>query len=463
MKMYKRALVLSLAMMLLCAMSAPVVAQEQSTVQGTGELTVESVLDILPDSTDDNADLSRGAFAAMLAYAAGISPVEDINREELPPDLRSDAWYAPQMAALYKRNILKGYPDKKICPDSPITGIEAIALIARTLGVPEHSPAEDVNVEGVQKNHWGYILYSWLEKGGLASGLKHIAEPIKPDEAAEILVNVFGTDKEAKAILDEANEKNKDINSMRAKGAMSMKINMETQDGSLLPVNTDATFNSEISKDMVIHQIVETSVPDIAKSGALQKITIEEYLDKDYIYVLAGGQDGQKKWMKMKNPVPMAFDKQFISQQKEMMKGFEGMVHYRLLGNEMLDGKKVYKIAVYSRIDDMVKLFDMLGSVGEQEKQALGAANSIIKSIYMSGIMYVGVEDKLVYKADIAATISMDAEKQKGSPAVISSMEMEASYDYYDYNADINAVIPDEAKNAEEIDLNNPDATKNAQ
>lgn len=461
--MYKKALVLGFILVLAFTMSMPALAQEAANTQEIQELTEDSVLGVLPESIESNAALSRGAFAAMLAYAAGISPAKDINPGELPQDLEADAWYSAQIMALYKRNILKGYPDKKIYPENPITGIEVIALIARTLGVLEFSPARDVSLDGIQKNHWGYTLYSWLEKEGLGFGIEDVTKPIKPDEAARILVYVFGTDKEAKAIVDEANARNKDVNSMRAKGTMSMNMNMATSDGSILPVNTDATFNSEISKDMILHQTMEASVPNIASSGDAQKVVIEEYMDKDYIYLLTDGQDGQKKWMKMKNPVPMAFDKQFISQQQEMMKGFEGMVHYRLLGKETLDGREVYKMAVYSRIDDMVKLFDMLGSIGEQKKQTLGAANNIIKSIYMSGVMYMGVEDKLVYKAEIAAMISMDTEKQKGSPVVISSMEMEASYDYYDYNADISVKIPDEAKNAEEINLNNSNSTEEGQ
>ncbi|MDI3481694.1 MAG: hypothetical protein PWQ97_1349 [Tepidanaerobacteraceae bacterium] len=463
MKMYKKALVLALVLMLISAMGVPVLAEETSTVQQAEELTVESVLQILPDSANADADLSRGAFAAMLAYAAGISPAEDIAQDELPPDVEKDAWYAPQVAALYKSNIFKGYPGKKIYPENPITGIEAIALIARALGVPEQSPAEDVDVKGINRDHWGYVFYSWLEKEGLGFGIEDVEKPIKPEEAAKMLVSVFGTDKEAKAIVDEANEKNKDVNSMRAKGTISMKINIASSDGTLLPINTDATFNSEISKDMMLHQTMEASVPNITSSGDAQKVVIEEYMDKDYIYIQTFTQDGQQKWIKMKNPVPMVFDKQYISQQREIMKGFEGMVHYRLLGKEMLDGKEVYKMAIYSRINDMAKLFDMLGSIGEQEKMTLSEANSIIKSIYTSGIMYIGIEDGLAYKADMAATISMDAEKQAGSPAVINSMEMEMSYDYYDYNKNITVEIPDEAKNAEEIDLNNVGSTEDNQ
>lgn len=465
--MFKKAWIMGLILAVSLTMSVPALAQEPAQTQETQELTAESVLKVLPegsvDLSDSDATLSRGAFAAMLAYAAGISSNGDLDRSKLPPDFKPDAWYAGQVAALCENNILKGLPDKKIYPENPITGIEAMALIARTLGIPESSPAPDIKVDGIQEGHWGYVLYSWLQKEGLALENIDPAKPINPDTAAKLLVNVFGTDREAKAIVDEANARNKDLDSMRAKGTMAMKMNMVAPDGSLMPVNTNMTFNTEISKDMVIHQTLETAMPDMNNADAAQTVTIEEYIDKDYIYMLVAGQDGQKNWTKMKNPVPMVFDKQFISQQQEMMNGFEGMVHYRLMGKETLDGKEVYKMAMYSRIDDILKLFDMLGSVGEQEKQALGAANSILKSIYMSGIIYMGVEDGLVYKADMTATILMDTEKQEGSPVAISSMDMEMSYDYYDYNADISINIPDEAKNAEELDLNNLPSTQEEQ
>jgi len=460
--LFKKAWVLGLILVLALSASVPVLAQESEDVQEPEELqelTVESVLNVLPegsvDLSDPDATLSRGAFAAMLAYAAGISSDGDADESKLPSDLPPDAWYAEQIAALYDSNILKGSADNKVYPENPITGIEAMALIARTLGIPESSPAPDVKVDGIQEGHWGYDLYSWLQKEGLVLENVDISKPVNPDTAANLLVNAFGTDRQAKAIVDEANARNKDIKSMRAKGTMAMKMNMAAPDGSSTPVNTNITFNIEMSKDMVIHETLETAIPNMDNADAAQTVTIEEYIDKDYIYILIPGQDGEQNWTKMKNPVSMVFDEQFMSQQQQMMNGFDGLVHYRLLGKETLDGKEVYKIATYSRIDDITKLFDMLGSVGDQEKQALGAANAILKSIYVSGVTYLGVEDGLVYNADMTASILLDTEMQKDSPAAISSMYMEASFDYYDYNADITIDIPDEAKDAEELDLNN--------
>lgn len=466
--MFKKMWVLALIVALALSLSVPVFAQEPLQTQEVQELTVEDVLKVLPVSSMDlsspNAVLSRGDFAAMLAYAAGIpsSKVSDVSK--LPSDLKADAWYAGPVMALHERNILKGYSDKKIYPENKITGIEAMALVARTLGIPESAPAPDTSVEGINEDHWGFALYSWLEKEGLALENVDIAKPVHPDSAAKLLVNIFGTDKEAKAIVDESNAKSKDLKSMRIKGTMSLKMNMESTDGTPIPISTEATFNSEFSKDMVIHQTIETVLPDEKNPGATQKVNIEEYMDKDYIYMLVPDKNGTEKWTKVKNPVSVVFDKDFISQQQEMLKGFDGLVHYRLLGKETMDGKQVYKLAVYSRIDDMSKLMSMLGSsMGDQEKQALGTVNNLLKSIYIRGIIYMGVDDSLVYNADLDANILMNTDEQTESPVVINSMDIEMNYNYYDYNADINIKIPEEAQKAQEIDLKNPPSDNNSQ
>ena len=56
-------------------------------------------------------------------------------------------WYAGAVKALYDRNILRGFADK-VYPDASITGIEAVALVARTLGIPEDVVAQGQEING---------------------------------------------------------------------------------------------------------------------------------------------------------------------------------------------------------------------------------------------------------------------------------------------------------------------------
>lgn len=440
--MLKRYFALVLVFTLLFSWSSLAFAKENMSVS---EVTVEKLLEISKTPAEDN--VSRGAFAAMLVYAAGISESAIDNESDLPEDFNSDIWYAKSVKALWDRNIMRG-SSGKVNPDEGITGIEAMVTIARVLGVSERF-ASSKEIKNLPQDHWGYPTYAWLSEEGL---LLEDIDPLKDlnaKMAAELLVKVFGTDQQVKAIVEESTEKNKEIKAFRASGHMAIEINMVDEKDEVIPMKTNASFNSEFSRS-AIHQTVETLIPIVNES-----IKIEQYMDKEYIYTLIPGEDKEDKWIKMKNFVPAIFEEDFIAQQQGWSKELEELVHYRLLGTEKIDGEDCYKIAMYTRLDDINQLLDKMGTMGIQEKEALKAANDVLQSISMKGLMYIGVEDGLVKKATTNAIISMDLEKQKDSPAAIKSMLMDMEYNYKDYNEDFSIEIPEEAKNADEIDLGN--------
>jgi hypothetical protein len=165
---------------------------------------------------------------------------------------------------------------------------------------------------------------------------------------------------------------------------------------------------------------------------------MEQYMDKEYIYTSTpeGG------WMKMGNPVPMVFDEEFIAKQLEISKGLDDLIYYRMLGKEEVEGKEAYKIAFYSRIGDISKIYESLGTaLDANTKEALAKSNDLIDFMSMRGIQWVGVEDGLTYKADMDISMGM---KGEGAEAMVMEMTMKAFY--YDYDADIDIVIPEEAK-----------------
>lgn len=444
--MFKRFFSLTLAITMLFLSTATVFAEDTKPTPES-EITVEKLLEV---SGSNEGPLSRGAFAAMLVEAAGI-PLEEIAEDaKLPQDLKPDTLYAKSVKALYDRNILRGSSDK-IYPDKAITGIEAMTFVARTLGISENAIANDVEVKGLPKDHWGYAVYSWLVKDGLTLEDVDILKELDPEMGAKFLVNIFGSDRKVKAMLEESNEKNKDIKSFRANGKMAIEVEMDGPEDLEpdMPTKTKATFNSEFSNN-TIHQTVETLIP-----GMDETIKIEQYMDKEYIYTAIPEEDGEDKWMKMKNFMSTVFDDNFLSQQQALTKEFEELAHYRLLGTEKIDGKDCYKIAMYTRLDNVSKLLDKMGIMGQQEKEAFKAANDILKGVSMNGFMYIGVDDKLVKKALINAVISMNVDGQKENPVILKAMKMDMEYDYQDYNADITIEIPEKAKDAEVIDLEN--------
>lgn len=446
--MFKKISVWFLVLTMFLIFAVPAFAQEDSAEKDPADtVTAESLLE-LAKATDKN--LSRGAFAVMLTHAAKIPAGEIKEGASLPADLNGDMWYAGAVKALYDRNILRGFADK-VYPDASITGIEAVALVARTLGIPEDVVAQGQEINGVEKEHWGYDLYTWMVKENLTSENIDPAESLEPETAAKLLINVFGTDEQAQAIMDEANNKNKDIKSFRAKGDMALKMEISGEDAPAEPVESTVTYNMEYNKE-VLHQNMDT-----AGLGAEQSIKMEQYMDKDYIYTSAAADEDEVKWIKMKNFMPMLFDEDFLSQQQDWAKDIEDSTYYRLLGKENIDGKDYYKIAIYARLEDFSQLLKKMSVLGIEQNQSLEAFNNFIKSMSMRGITYVGVEDGLPNQVNMSIVVSLNEEIQQASSMVMKAIQMDMDYNYYDYNADIKIEIPEEAQNAEELDLENPE------
>lgn len=440
--MFKRLIVLLLAFMLLFP-AGIAMAKGEGGQQG---LNAEAILRVVQDAGVDVSSeegLSRGAFAAMLTFAAGISEAEV---EPIPfIDVNGDEWYFGAVGALHQAGILRGFPDGRLCGENPITGIEAAALLARTLGVME-VPDTEVEVEGIQRDHWGYTLYSWLISEGFQLNSDQLLRPISADTAAQFLAKAFYTDEEAKSIIEKSNKTGAKVKTFKVKGQMIMQIQMEGQDGETATVKPTASFNSQFSSEGIIHQVVEMSIP-----GVDTPLKIEQYMDKDYIYTNALDEDGKYVWLKTKNPFPQAFDQKYLSQQQDMMTGMDEVTHYRIIGKETLQDRDMYKIAIYSRFDDFSKIFDMMGYFSPEEQQNLKDASRIFKNMFVRGTIQIDSKDFLVHYANLTITALMDPEEQQESPQAVKSMVIEAFYDYYDYNVDADIQIPAEAKDAEEM------------
>jgi len=443
--MIKRILSIALVAMMLCLSSATVFAEE---AKSTPEITMERLLEI---SRSEEGLLSRGAFAAMLVEAAGISEKEITEDANLPQDLKADAWYAKSVMALCDRDILKGSLEN-IYPDNAITGIEAITFIARVLGISEKDVVDDVEIKGLPKEHWGYAVYSAAVKEGLVLEDLDPLKALDSETAAKLLMGVFGTDRKVKDMFLEIDKKNEDIKSFRISGNMAIEMEMDGAEDLEVdgPIKTIASFNSEFG-DNIIHQTVETMIPLVEET-----MKTEQYMDKEFIYTMISGLGEEDKWIKMKNPMSAIFDENFLSQQQALTGEIDELTHYRLLGTEKVDGEDCYKIAMYTRLDNISEIFGKMNIFGQQEQEALKEASDMLEDISMNGYIYVGVDDKLVKKALIDATISMNiADSKKESPVVLKAIKMNMDFNYKDYDADIEIEIPEEAKEAEILDLEN--------
>lgn len=94
------------------------------------QATIEEVILGYPDgSFQPNAPIIRGDVAAMLQRAFTITS----NTQTYFSDVHQEAYYYDSINALYKNNILKGYPDQSIKPLANITRAEFSVMLARIL------------------------------------------------------------------------------------------------------------------------------------------------------------------------------------------------------------------------------------------------------------------------------------------------------------------------------------------
>ena len=150
------------------------------------------------------------------------------------------------------------------------------------------------------------------------------------------MVKAFGKDEDAEAIIQKANELNQDIRAMRLKGQMKIKVNFIQPQEGMEALELKADSFSEISKDLKIYQNTKAQI-----SGLEESITMEQYMDEDYIYMFMQLEQQEPQWVKIKNPVGKVLNEEFLSKQKELLEGYEDPICYKLMGKQKNRWKRV--------------------------------------------------------------------------------------------------------------------------
>lgn len=433
--MKKKVLALLLVATMLVIWQVPAFADEKPLVTG------ESLLDIVkPNIQNLDGDISRGVFSYILVNAAKLSDSVTVKSSTLPLDLK-DVWYKDAIMILWENGIMKGAHDGNVYPEDPITLLQAKTLVARTFGI---SDEVIFNKVAITKNDIDQELYSFI--AGYFKGNDNDHLSVK--DAAKVLSDVFNVDSQAKDIILKSDEATKKAKSFKTTGNIEIGIGLSQQD-SAIPTKVNLEFSSEFSADNKIKQEMNGIVP-----GLNTPISMTQYIDKDYIYTMMTGQKGEPQWMKVKNPVPFAFDDEFMESKKNEMLNVDVELPYKVLGEETIDGKQCYKLGFYTRINDaneLLKTFDAIPGMDDTTKELLEESAKVIENLLFRGIMYIGEEDYLVYRTEISYDIALNDEVQKDSPNKIKSMGFTMDMNYSDYGKDIKIEIPKAAMDAEEI------------
>lgn len=384
--------------------------------------------------------LSRGDFAAMLVKAGKME-------SELPP-----------AEFLIQKGIMKGYPDGELYLDRAITRLEAVTLVAKALGAADVAAVPLKEKPSLSEEHWGYGFYSWLSRFGLADG--NPEEILTEEEAKSFLESVFSTDSAVLSILEEAQERTKDIKTLRSvvSGSMHLIPRYSVEGTEEIP-QTD--FQMKAVQEMVLPDSMRqiTTITLRLPGAGPQEIAMEMYIVDGKIYqqVPVDMETGEMQWLRY--PEEMFPDLEQIFKAEEATSAvpaeLEDYLSFKLLGTTQKNGEELYEIVTYGRIDDLNKFMQALaGQIGDnlQIQQLLQQGLEMIDSMSFWSIQYVGVQDYLTKSADMFFILNF-AEEFAGAPNPIEAMQMRMVVEEYGYDEEFTIELPQEALNAPLLEL----------
>lgn len=385
---------------------------------------------------------TRGDFAALLAEKAGI-PAGEVSA--LPADVSADASYAGALAGLVKAGVMAGYPDGTMRPDAPVTGVQAAVMAGRALGLPSNLNVQGAGLTILPDGHWAYEQVAWMSEYGLI-GEENLTEPLTLVAAGDFLNRVFGADQKAKDIVLKSMEAQKNIKAFSLEGTMTMNIvprpGVSQEVAQSLQGMTSAVKMDFVRPDRM-RQVITMNVP------VLGDMAIEQYLIDSKMYQkLVNPETGEVMWQYMN--LPFDFEKLMELQTPGIQEPMLEKFNYKYLGTTTLNGREVHKIGYYGRINDLTELGQMMSqAVGDDAAvgQLMAQTAELIKFMSLWGISYVGVADGLTYGDKTGALIGY----ADAMPIATTEMAMEISK--YSYDPNITVELPEEAKNAVEIQL----------
>ncbi|MEN6326432.1 MAG: S-layer homology domain-containing protein, partial [Syntrophomonas sp.] len=201
MKRRKRGLLFAaLILLMIMSLAAAAAAAEQPT--GTNTVKAEPVKNLFNDvkSTDHNAlfinyladlkiisgypdgsykaqeGLTRAQAAVILGKAAGLQ-TPAVSSSSFP-DVKSDHWAAPSIAAAAKAGYLKGYPDGSFKPEEKLTRAQGIALVMRLS--KQEKRDELPALKDMPKNHWAAADMATALNAGMI-GLSQDKTQVNPE------------------------------------------------------------------------------------------------------------------------------------------------------------------------------------------------------------------------------------------------------------------------------------------
>ncbi|MBE3588353.1 MAG: S-layer homology domain-containing protein [Thermoanaerobacteraceae bacterium] len=417
------------------------------------------LLGVFPESPALDQPVTRGAFAAMLVKAANIPAVDQ--QVYLAKDVDPGSWYAKAMATLKEEGVMAGYPDGTMRPDQPLTGVEAAALVARTLGLFDTLEQQAGPLKG---DHWGNTLYNWLTSRGLLNDGIDPEKPLSVGDATAFLSRVFGSDPQAVDIVEKSQQAQSEIKAMRLTGNMDMAIKPRPGVAEKIP---DFKGSGQISMEMILpatfHQVQRWQFNAPGMDGQLPNMEVEQYLVDGRLYMKISDPDsGKDQWMRLPEKdtanIEALMKESLEASKMGIPEELKPYLHYQLLGTGEKNGQKTYEIGYHGRIDDLAAFLkaavpqsmrdQMMG--GPEMESALKEFNQLFKSISYWGREEINADTYLPVASQARVVVSFN-DRFQGEVMPVELAEIVMQVKDYSFGKDIKIQLPPAALQAEEM------------
>ncbi|MGI9862099.1 S-layer homology domain-containing protein [Moorella naiadis] len=398
--------------------------------------SASELLSLLPPARARAAELTRGGFAVMLAAAAGIKGADEAG--DLPGDVPPGSWYAPALQALWQQGLIQGYPGGTLRPEQPITGLEAVILTARALGLPNEISSRG-RPAGEEDVPYGLSQYTFFRHQGLLPP----GEPggiLEPDAAAGWLAAVFGSENRAEGLLARCRQALARQQAIRVQGKIGLQFHSRpglpaTAELDRLVIQGDSLY--EIILPGKMHQLVTLHLEK------QQELTVEQFVTAGRRYRrVVGSGSATGAWQSL-TPAPEVAVLLRQQQNLGLPAGIYPYLHYHYLGRREIEGREVVGVSFYARQNKPAVPGDLLPPqlFGRNLEGYFDQPDKLIRSISYWGIVYLDAGNFLPVASDLNLVLSFAPERggQLSTMAAMEARFQATSYTFAGFNIELPA------------------------
>lgn len=182
-----------LSLVLVCAMLVSMTGAFAAEYRDTGDHWAETAIDRWTEAGvvsgaggafRPEGEMSRAEAAQVFANLLRLDEKADLSGYS---DVNADAWYADAMASCVAKGILKGNGGNQMLPTASVSRETFFVMVARALGVPEETTANQSFGDSAQVSDWAGGFVNGLINRGFVKGAGGLLAPTVDINRASVM------------------------------------------------------------------------------------------------------------------------------------------------------------------------------------------------------------------------------------------------------------------------------------